>query len=345
MFSNGYGLLIGVGGDLPVTAADAIALSDVLVDGSRAAYPPDQVELLTEGAADRKGILDAFDRLIGRVSKNPQSTVIVYYSGHGAKLERGGAAEYFLVPSGYDPRRLETLVTGQEFATKIEAINANKLVVLLDCCHAGGIPALKAPGETLVKSPLPPELLNVLESGSGKVVVTSSRGDEYSYTGSPYSIFTTCLIEALEGNGASEQDGFSRILDVLTYLFKQVPERAAGPQHPFVKKVLDLSDNFPLCYYAGSHKPVPGRSTSPVLFPKDKKETLSPIRRRILEDELKGLEKPYGTLAKKIEAFRNSLVIKADTAVRFQLEQELLESEAELSKYQNKMEAIERTLH
>jgi hypothetical protein len=345
LFSKGHGLIIGVGADLPVTVQDATALYNVLVDQNRAAYPAEQVELLTESAADRTGIIEAFDQLISRANNNPESIVLVYFSGHGAKVEHpGGAAEYFLVPHGYKPGHLKTLITGHDFTNKIEAIKSKKLVVVLDCCHAGGIPALKALGENLVKSPLPPELLSVLESGTGRVVITSSREDEYSYTGKPYSIFTACLLEALAGKAAVKQDGFARILDILIYLFDQVPERAAGPQHPFVKKVLDLGDNFPLCYYAGGSKQMlgaPPEQVQPEIMTTSK---LSPLRRKILEGELKSLETPYMILSKKIEALRNAFVIKADTAVKFQLEHELLEAESELVKYQNKMEEIEQTL-
>lgn len=344
-FSNGYGLIIGVGADLPVTVKDATALHKVLVDKSRAAYPSEQVELVTKEAADREGILGAFDRLISQVNKDPESTVIIYYSGHGAKLERlGQPPDYFLVPHGYDPSRLETLVTGHEFTSKIEAINARKLVVLLDCCHAGGIPALKATGETLIKSPLPPDLLNVLEAGSGRVVVTSSRESEYSYTGTPYSIFTTCLLEALEGKAAVNQDGFARILDVLIYLFNQVPVRAAGPQHPFVKKVLDLGDNFPLCYYAGGSKQLPDHGVKPTPPADVLIDKLTVGQRRRLEGKLQGLEQPYGLLAQKVETLRSSLVIEAGTAVKFQLEHQLLKAEAELAKYQDEMDKIEQAL-
>jgi len=65
---------------------DATALRDVLVDSSRAAYPPAQVTL-TETAATRQEILAAFDRAIAQVNQNPEATVVVYYSGHGGGLK------------------------------------------------------------------------------------------------------------------------------------------------------------------------------------------------------------------------------------------------------------------
>src|SRR5581483_3687996 len=201
-FIHGYALLIGVGADLPITVQDATALRDVLVNPHRAAYPPNQLELLTGTSADRHGILEAFDRLINRTNSDPEATVIVYYSGHGGKVDYSdNTSQYFLVPHDYDPGRpAETAISGAEFTKKIEAIKARKLIVFLDCCHAGGVPALKIPGATFIKSPMPPDLLQMLESGMGRVVVTSSRENEYSYVGHQYSIFTKCLLEALEGN-------------------------------------------------------------------------------------------------------------------------------------------------
>ena len=77
-FSQGYALLIGVGADLPITVIDANAIKTILTDPNRAAYPLNQVELLIEEGATRKSILNAFDRLIVKIQKSPNSTVIVY---------------------------------------------------------------------------------------------------------------------------------------------------------------------------------------------------------------------------------------------------------------------------
>jgi Caspase domain len=189
-FSNGYALVIGVGDDLPVTLQDATALYDVLVDPSRAAYPHEQVQLLIDQDAHRLNVLDAFDRLIEQSNKNPNATVVIYYSGHGGRIKRQDqTTEYFLIPYGYEHSRLaETTISGREFTDKVKAINARTLIVLLDCCHAGGVPALKEPGESFEKAPVPIELIAALETGSGQVVVASSRENEYSYTGNPYSV-------------------------------------------------------------------------------------------------------------------------------------------------------------
>ncbi|OUL26595.1 hypothetical protein BV372_26720 [Nostoc sp. T09] len=340
-FSNGYALLIGVGADLAVTVKDATAVRDVLIDPNRAAYPPAQVTLLTETVATRQNILAAFDQIISQVNQNPDATVIIYYSGHGGRIKRTN--EYFLVPYGYDPsQRANTALSGLEFTQKIAAITARKLVVLLDCCHAGGIPALKEPGETFVKSPLPPELLNVLETGSGRVVVASSREDEYSYTGQPYSAFTDCLLEALQGKAAVNKDGYARILDILVYLFDQVPKRASGPQHPFVNKVLDLGDNFPLSYYAGGSKFLPGEAAS--LQTSLISLGLTAGQRRRSQQKLYTLQAEWNTRTEKVKQMRQGLAIEAGTAIKFQLEQQLLQEEAKLAHLGDELDRLESVL-
>ena len=84
-FSNGYALLIGAGQekDLPMAITDAKALHNLLTDPEKAAYPPEQTHLIYEKDANSVNILAEFDKLISQVTKDDNSTVLIYYSGHG----------------------------------------------------------------------------------------------------------------------------------------------------------------------------------------------------------------------------------------------------------------------
>jgi hypothetical protein len=350
-FSNGYALLIGVGADLAVTVKDATALWDVLVAPTRAAYPPEQVELLTQGKATRKEILEAFDRLIVRVNQNPDATVIVYFSGHGGRITSlNNPAEYFLVPYGFDwNHRTDTAISGAEFTQKIEAIRAKKLVVILDCCHAGGVPALKTPGTTFSKSPVPPSLLNSLDRGSGRVVIASSNEEQYSYTGNPYSVFTACLLEAMQGKASMVEDGYARILNVLTYLFEQVPKRTFEKQKPFVNKVLDLSDNFPLCYYAGGEAKL--RSEVPISAPDSLTNTVTNSQNSFNQNERERInkdieicQKHYDGLTKKIEVVVKRLATVIDAIEESSLKDRKTEFEEERELIHQKIKQLELQL-
>ena len=255
-FDQGHALVVGVGADLPNTVDDAIGIAKILQDPARCAYPPDQVHLLTGEEATRAAILAALDDLssIQSPTSNPL-TVIVYFSGHGYQVTSPTGEFYYLLPHGHDLNRLyQTCISGAEFTDRLRAIPAQKLLLLLDCCHAGGVGApydggAKAPGLQMAKSPLPPEAQGLLAEGSGRVLVASSQEDELSYAGRPYSVFTLALIESLCGAGVSKKDGYVRVADLALHARQMVPGRTKDRQHPVLH--FEQADNFVLAHYAG----------------------------------------------------------------------------------------------
>ena len=248
VFDQGVALVIGVGADLPNTVDDATGLADMLKDPTRCAYPLNQVHLLTGEGATRASILSAFEELAQ--STGAHSTVVIYFSGHGYQAASSTGAFYYLMPYGYDLARLHrTAISGAEFADRLRAIPAQKLLVLLDCCHAGGVGEAKAPGVQLARAPMPPEARDFLAEGSGRVLVASSQEDEFSFAGRPYSAFTLALIEALCGIGVAKSDGYVRVSDLALHAREVVPGRTNQQQHPILH--FEHADNFVLAYYAG----------------------------------------------------------------------------------------------
>ncbi len=224
-FTHGYAVVIGVGADLSVTIDDAQGFVNLLLDPTRCAYPVENVQLLTSENPRRDDILAALDRLAQQIQQDPEATAVVYFSGHGIETPN-----YFLMPFNYNKEDLEnTAISGDEFTQRLRAIQAKKLLVLLDCCHAGG----QAEAKSLqgIKSPLPLSFSTELGQSSGRVVIASSRKDEVSWTGKPYSVFTAALLEALAGYGSLEGDSYARVLDVVTWVARKVPERTTEQQH------------------------------------------------------------------------------------------------------------------
>ena len=246
-FTHGHALVIGMGADLPVTITDAQGVAGLLCDPGRCAYPPDQVQLLTGPAARRDDVLKALDQLATQVKADPDATAVVYFSGHGVETP-----DYYFLPYGYNTADLPgTAVSSAEFTDKLRAIQARKLLVLLDCCKAGGIGEAKDPSALpFPKSPAPPGMFDALKAGGGRVLIASSRKDEFSHTGHPYSVFTDELLKALAGYGAFERDGYARVLDAAMWVGRKVPARTDDKQNPIIK-VSNLEDNFALAYYAG----------------------------------------------------------------------------------------------
>jgi hypothetical protein len=250
-FKHGYAVVIGIGADLPTTIDDAQGIASLLQDPARCAYSPNQVQLLTGENARRNDILKALDWLAEQTQADPEATVLFYFSGHGRQTPT-----HYLLPFGYVQNDLlNTAISGAEFSSHLRVIRAQKLVVVLDCCYAGGQADAKGEGVPGVKSPLPQEVVAELERSSGRVILASSRKDEVSWAfpGQPYSAFTATLLEALAGYGAFERDGYARVLDVMMWVGRKVPELSSDRQHPIVK-ISNLEDNFALAYYAGGEK-------------------------------------------------------------------------------------------
>lgn len=282
-FDQGYALVIGVANythvrPLPESVLnDARAIGAILCDPARAGYPKDQVRLLLDKDATRRGILDGLAWLAD--SAGNDATAVVYFSGHGGRITDGLQAGNYLIP--YDTRLNaieKTAISSAEFTAALNKIRTQKLVVLLDACHSGGTgdpkhldPAAgalinadaKATDEPAVKRGLDDAAYDQLKQGSGRVIFASSRSEEVSYVlpNAPNSLFTQCLLEALDGKARHEGDGLLRIFDVVSYVFREVPKRHAE-QHP-IFKVNDLDANFPLALYRGGQKSLDGAPMRP----------------------------------------------------------------------------------
>lgn len=248
-FTQGHACIIGIGADLPNTIYDAQGIADILKDPERCAYPTEQVRLLTGSQATRNDILSALDQLA--VEATADSTVIIYFSGHGYQFKSPIGNFYYLMPYGYDKTQLPTTaISGAEFTARLQAIPAQKILVLLDCCHAGGLSDLENLGMEVAKSPLPPEAQALFSQGQGRVIIASSKEDEISLAGKgrSYSAFTAALVEGLCGKGVARQDGYVRVNDLALYTREVVSKRTRDQQHPVMNN--QQSDNFVVAYYA-----------------------------------------------------------------------------------------------
>lgn len=248
-FAHGYALLVGIGGpDLPNTIDDARHLGAILTDPERCGYQKDHVNVLLGESATRQTILDSLSNF-SRI-EDPQATVIVFFSGHGYRVTASMGEAYYILPHGADLKQLyKTAIRGDEFSRSLEAIPARKLLVLLDCCHAGGFTSTPDQEMQLAKSPLPPEARQIFEQGKGKVLIASSREDELSFGGKPFSAFTLAIMESLGGLDVAQKDGYVRVSDLALHASNVVPARTGNRQHPTL--VFHEADSFVIAYYAG----------------------------------------------------------------------------------------------
>ncbi|MFQ5610535.1 MAG: caspase family protein [Anaerolineae bacterium] len=262
---NAHALVVGIANyrninKLPPTVLkDAQDICDLLIDPDHCGYPADNVELLPDDQATGPALRRALARLAER--SNPDSTVFIYLSAHGGRVESGPHADEYLLPVDAVFETSEavarTAISGQTFTEALRAIPARKLVVVFDCCHAAGIGQPKDPTAPGIKTGLPEAYYDRLLEGRGRVILASSRSTELSWVlpGAENSLFTQHLLAGLRG-GIPSEDGLIRIFDLFEYL----QPRVTGDkpiQHPVFKA--EVEENFPLALYLGGQKGVVSR--------------------------------------------------------------------------------------
>lgn len=274
-FDQGHSLVVGIAKYVKVRPLPAAVLKDatdvagLLRSPDHCGYPPANVELLLDGEATLEGIRLGLRRLAQ--SAGPESTAVVFFSGHGGRKEAGPDAGTYLLPVDCDPGRLrETALGADEFTTLLKEVRARRLVVLLDACHSGGAGEVKAVDPDLeIKAGLDEKVYDGLARGAGRVIMASSRSTEVSLVlgGMPNSLFTHYLLEALGGSAGGTGDGLIRVFDVFHYVSDKVPGRAKD-QHP-IFKAHEVENNFPLALNLGGKKgPSPESPPAPPSRPR-----------------------------------------------------------------------------
>ena len=273
--NNAHALVVGIANypniaKLPNTVlADASDVVETLIDPNLCAYPPEQVRLLADGEATLACLRDELAALALRA--DPDSTVFIYFSSHGGRIESGpGQGEYLLpfdvtLDPGVAPPQIkaDTALSGVEFGQALDRIQARKLLVVFDCCHAGGLGATKDATAPDIRAGLSEDYYGRLAAGRGRVVLASCRGSEFSYVmpGASNSLFTGHLLSGLRGH-APAPGGFIRIFDLFGYLQPKVVADQSS-QHPIFRA--EVEDNFPVALSVGGK----GVTAAPAAVPAD----------------------------------------------------------------------------
>lgn len=238
-FTHGYALLIGVGESaypkwsLPVTVKDIQALQSLLTNPNLCAYPNNEqhIRLLHDASATRHAILDGLAWLKTQAAADPEATVIVYYSGHGWLNK--STNHYYLIPHDIEPFDIShSALSALDFTDALRQIHSQRLLVIIDSCHAEGMATAKNQQAVIkfppsfVETALPKSLIDDLKQGKGISVFTSSRGEQSSWIrpDGGMSIYTYHLIEALQGAGNLPGDKVVRLSNLMNHLGKAVPE-------------------------------------------------------------------------------------------------------------------------
>jgi hypothetical protein len=244
----GQALIIGVAEyllvdpDLPgAVHNDVRDVADALCDMEIGQVEYTNATILVDRQATAAAIRDALERAAASLSAS--ETFLFYFSGHGTRGWEKGREQSWLLPYDTDPADLAgTALSSDELVACLDAIAAKRQVIMIDACHAGGIgssKSLQAAPKGFGKSGV-----DALSQGTGRVLLTSSRPDEYSgiLYGARNSVFTTALLDAMCGGAIDRGDGMIGVLDVFDFVSREVP-RYNSEQHP-IFHAGDLETNF-----------------------------------------------------------------------------------------------------
>lgn len=123
-------------------------------------------------------------RLIEELFEAPNDSALLYFSGHGAITSSGG----YVVTQ--DAKKYDEGISMDDILKFANNSRARDKIVILDCCYSGSLGSPSITGS------------NISLIGEGVTVLTACRRTEYAMEAEDGGIFTSLLIDALQGGAA-----------------------------------------------------------------------------------------------------------------------------------------------
>lgn len=277
-YPQGHALLIGVANYLNISGLPAAILNDVndvaatLSSPQYCAYAPANVVTLLDANATRAAVLKGLEELAARAG--PDDTACVFFSGHGGVVGSPGNEDSVLVTVDSDLADIEnTSISSDELAAALAQIKANRLLVFIDACHAGGAAISKSLSDGKgheLKSGYTQKTFAKLAVGRGRALMASCRAAEVSavFSGARNSVFTTALLAGLRGAADKSASGFIKVFDLFNYISEEVPKLIPVDQHP-IFKADNLEVNFAVALSQGGKKSLHSSETTPTVQDED----------------------------------------------------------------------------
>ena len=190
-------------------------------------YPEENIVTLLNDRASFVDFVKYFEKwLPNNVEKD--SSVFIYYSGHGAPNPNTGDA--YLVPYDGDPSFIEE--TGyplKRLYAKLDKLPAKEIIVVLDSCFSG------AGGRSVLAKGARPLVMNIDKQvfHSDRIAILSAAaGNQISstYDEKGHGLFTYFLLKGIKNEDVVNPDGSVAINDLFSYIKPQV-ERIARKQY------------------------------------------------------------------------------------------------------------------
>ncbi|MEZ4423793.1 MAG: caspase family protein [Gemmatimonadota bacterium] len=205
---------------LKTPAADASAFAAVLRDPAIGAF--DEVRELVDPSESeaRSAIHDLFAR------RHPQDLLLLYFSGHGVKDDRG-RLHLALRDTELDRLRATAVPSGY-IVEQMDDCRSKRQVLILDCCNSGAfVRGTKGDPTALTAD-------TFAGTGFGRVVLTASDATQYALEGdqvierAELSLFTHYLLEGLRSGLAAPGQPFVSLDALYDFAYGRVVEHGSG---------------------------------------------------------------------------------------------------------------------
>jgi hypothetical protein len=203
--------------------------------------PADDAEALIEvlgspaiGGFTVTQVIDADERDARRAiglflsERGPEDMALVYLSCHGVRDRRNRL--YFAATDTVKDQLSSTAIPSAWLLERLDECRARRQVIILDCCFSGSFAnGAKGDGDLNLKRELAGD-------GRGRVVLTASGADEYSFEGDAIpgtaiagSVFTAGLVEGLRtGDADASGTGYISVDAAYDYTYRYVRSTGAS---------------------------------------------------------------------------------------------------------------------
>ncbi len=230
---------------LRYAARDAEAFHEWLTSNDGGRYSPANTKLLLDDQATSQNIREALFTWLKQAIE--EDLVTIYFSGHGTPESPDQPDNLFLVSydTNYD-RIAATAFPMWDVQTALQRfIEARRVVVIADACHAGGVGSEFAVARRAIGAndadaadKINQGLHDLSNVGSGVVVLTSARSSQLSREGREWGgghgVFTHFLLEGLRGSADNNADQRITLGELTSYLSEQVRRATKNAQCPEV---------------------------------------------------------------------------------------------------------------
>ncbi|MEZ4677073.1 MAG: caspase family protein [Caldilineaceae bacterium] len=143
-----------------------------------------------------------------------------------------------------------------ELITKLRAIRAKRLLLILNACHAGALSPSLSLDPFEGTAPPAEATAAILATGEGRIIITACRPEQKSWVGrGQLTLFAQALVDGLRGQGyVPNRGGYVSAFGLYEHLYATVKEQAAALGHIQEPELTVLRGvgPFPVSLYRGA---------------------------------------------------------------------------------------------